>query len=92
MEEGYVMKRIAKRVTAAYDYEISKEELQDRAKIAEEALVEFRAVAKRYANIYDHMDPLEFKMLDRMLETLQDVKLGVYVQFPDEDTQDNHII
>lgn len=85
-EQGYMKSnKDTKKIVATYDYEITKEELQEKAVIAEDALKEFRAVAKRYKGIYDHMAPSEFKVVDQMLEILQDIRLGAYITYSDED-------
>lgn len=82
------MKRIAKPVTAS----TSQELLKWKATAAKRALEEFVRVAKQYDNINEHVTSFEFTCIDKVLEALDDTALGVYVQYPDEEDLDNHIM
>lgn len=74
------MKRIAKSITASS----SIESVKWKATQAKAALSDFVRVAKQYDDINDYITPSEFTSIDKVLTALDDVVMGVYVQY-DED-------
>ena len=81
MEVGQNMKRMPNSVMGSTSLEVVKW----KATAAKRALQEFLQVAKRYDDIQDHLTQSELTSMDKVLEALEDVEMGVYITYSDDD-------